>query len=62
VRVLIRAHQRIDLPARVRGASSRASVEPRQLQISGLRHEIFNEPEHVRVFEDVLAWVRARSG
>ena len=39
------------------------TVEPRRLQIyPGLRHEIFNEPEHVRVFEDVLAWVRARSG
>jgi alpha-beta hydrolase superfamily lysophospholipase len=38
------------------------AVEPRRLQIyPGLRHEIFNEPEHVRVFEDVLAWVRARS-
>ncbi|MFI5215784.1 MAG: alpha/beta hydrolase [Candidatus Limnocylindria bacterium] len=38
------------------------TVEPRQLQIyPGLRHEIFNEPEHVRVFEDVLAWVRART-
>jgi alpha-beta hydrolase superfamily lysophospholipase len=37
------------------------SVEPRRLQIyPGLRHEIFNEPEHLRVFEDVLAWVRAR--
>ena len=37
-------------------------VEPRKLQIyPGLRHEIFNEPEHVRVFEDVLAWVRARA-
>jgi alpha-beta hydrolase superfamily lysophospholipase len=37
-------------------------VEPRKLEIyPGLRHEIFNEPEHVRVFEDVLAWVRARS-
>jgi alpha-beta hydrolase superfamily lysophospholipase len=39
------------------------AVEPRRLQIyPGLRHEIFNEPEHERVFEDVLAWVRARSG
>jgi alpha-beta hydrolase superfamily lysophospholipase len=37
------------------------SVEPRRLEIyPGLRHEIFNEPEHLRVFEDVLAWVRAR--
>jgi len=37
------------------------AVEPRQLQIyPELRHEIFNEPEHLRVFEDVLAWVRAR--
>jgi alpha-beta hydrolase superfamily lysophospholipase len=37
-------------------------VEPRRLQIyPGLLHEIFNEPEHVRVFEDVLAWVRARA-
>lgn len=38
------------------------AVEPRRLQIyPGLRHEIFNEPEHVRVFEDVLTWVRAKS-
>jgi len=38
------------------------AVEPRRIQIyPGLRHEIFNEPEHVRVFEDVLAWVGARS-
>ena len=38
------------------------SVEPRRLQIyPELRHEIFNEPEQQRVFEDVLAWVRARS-
>ena len=37
------------------------AVEPRKLEIyPGLRHEIFNEPEQVRVFEDVLAWVRAR--
>jgi alpha-beta hydrolase superfamily lysophospholipase len=37
------------------------SVEPRRLQVyPGLRHEIFNEPEQLRVFEDVLAWVRAR--
>jgi alpha-beta hydrolase superfamily lysophospholipase len=37
------------------------SVEPRRIQIyPGLRHEIFNEPERQRVFEDVLAWVRAR--
>jgi alpha-beta hydrolase superfamily lysophospholipase len=24
----------------------------------GLRHEIFNEPEHVQVFEDLLGWIR----
>ena len=24
----------------------------------GMRHEILNEPEHMRVYEDVLAWVR----
>jgi alpha-beta hydrolase superfamily lysophospholipase len=37
------------------------SVEPRRIQIyPGLRHEIFNEPEQQRVFEDVLAWVRVR--
>lgn len=37
-------------------------VEPRRLRVyPGLRHEIFNEPEHVRVFEDVLTWLRARS-
>ncbi len=36
-------------------------VEPRRLEIyPGLRHEIFNEPEHARVFEDVLAWIRAQ--
>jgi alpha-beta hydrolase superfamily lysophospholipase len=28
----------------------------------GLLHEIFNEPEHERVFEDLLEWVVARSG
>ncbi len=27
-----------------------------------LRHEIFNEPERESVFEDLLAWVRARGG
>ncbi len=27
----------------------------------GLRHEIFNEPEHEAVFEDIAAWLRARS-
>jgi alpha-beta hydrolase superfamily lysophospholipase len=38
------------------------AVEPRGLRIyPGLRHEIFNEPEQLRVFEDVLAWVRARA-
>jgi alpha-beta hydrolase superfamily lysophospholipase len=38
------------------------AVEPRGLQIyPGLRHEIFNEPEQLRVFEDVLAWVCARA-
>jgi alpha-beta hydrolase superfamily lysophospholipase len=37
------------------------SVEPRRIEIyPGLRHEIFNEPEQQRVFEDVLTWVRAR--
>jgi alpha-beta hydrolase superfamily lysophospholipase len=37
-------------------------VEPRRLQIyPGLLHEIFNEPEHVRVFEDVLA-IKANRG
>jgi alpha-beta hydrolase superfamily lysophospholipase len=35
-------------------------VEPRRIELyPGLRHEIFNEPEQARVFEDVLAWVRA---
>ena len=35
-------------------------VEPRRIQIyPGLRHEIFNEPEQARVFEDVLAWANA---
>lgn len=28
----------------------------------GLRHEIFNEPERERVFEDLLGWVLARIG
>jgi alpha-beta hydrolase superfamily lysophospholipase len=28
----------------------------------GLLHEIFNEPEHERVFEDLLGWVLARTG
>jgi alpha-beta hydrolase superfamily lysophospholipase len=38
------------------------SVEPRALRTyPGLRHEIFIEPEQERVFEDVLAWVVARS-
>jgi lysophospholipase len=38
------------------------TVEPREIRIyPELRHEIFNEPEQVSVFEDVLAWVRARS-
>ena len=40
----------------------RLVVEPRRIQTyPGLRHEIFNEPEHARVFEDVLAWIQARS-
>ena len=40
----------------------RLVVEPRRIQTyPGLRHEIFNEPEHARVFEDVLAWVQARA-
>ena len=35
-------------------------VEPRRIQTyPGLRHEIFNEPEQARVFEDVLAWLQA---
>jgi alpha-beta hydrolase superfamily lysophospholipase len=37
------------------------TVEPRRVKIyPGLRHEIFNEPEQQRVFEDVLDWVAAR--
>jgi alpha-beta hydrolase superfamily lysophospholipase len=28
----------------------------------GLLHEIFNEPERERVFEDLLAWLRERKG
>jgi len=28
----------------------------------GMLHEIFNEPEHERVFEDLLGWVLARTG
>jgi len=28
----------------------------------GLLHEIFNEPEHERVFEDLLEWLLARTG
>jgi alpha-beta hydrolase superfamily lysophospholipase len=37
------------------------AVEPRKLlTYPGLRHEIFNEPAQERVFEDVLAWVRAQ--
>ena len=28
----------------------------------GLLHEIFNEPEHERVFEDLLGWVLERTG
>ena len=36
------------------------AVEPRRLQTyPGLRHEIFNEPEQARVFEDVYAWLQA---
>jgi alpha-beta hydrolase superfamily lysophospholipase len=35
-------------------------VEPRRMETyPGLRHEIFNEPEQARVFEDVLAWLQA---
>ncbi len=35
-------------------------VEPRRLvTYPGLRHEIFNEPEHARVFEDMQAWLQA---
>jgi alpha-beta hydrolase superfamily lysophospholipase len=38
------------------------TVEPREIRIyPGLRHEIFNEPDHERIFEDVLSWIRARS-
>jgi alpha-beta hydrolase superfamily lysophospholipase len=38
------------------------TVEPRRIQTyPGLRHEIFNEPEQARVFEDVLAWLQASS-
>jgi acylglycerol lipase len=28
----------------------------------GLRHEIFNEPEHEQVFEDLLGWLLAATG
>ena len=36
------------------------TVEPRRIQTyPDLRHEIFNEPEQARVFEDVLAWLQA---
>jgi alpha-beta hydrolase superfamily lysophospholipase len=39
------------------------AVEPRELRTyPGLRHEIFNEPDQARIFEDVLAWVHARGG
>lgn len=39
--------------ARLRAPGSALRTYP------GLRHEILNEPEHERVFQDVLAWVRA---
>jgi alpha-beta hydrolase superfamily lysophospholipase len=41
-----------DFHARVRAAGSQLRTYP------GLRHEIFNEPEHEEVFQDVLEWVR----
>jgi len=48
--------------AGTQGFFERLVVEPRRIQTyPGLRHEIFNEPEHARVFEDVLAWIQARA-
>lgn len=41
--------------ARVRARGSALRTYP------GLRHEIFNEPEHEQVFGDVLGWVEALS-
>ncbi|MBY0399780.1 lysophospholipase [Myxococcota bacterium] len=35
------------------GSSSRLSVYP------GLRHEIFNEPEHEQIWQEMLAWLGA---
>jgi alpha-beta hydrolase superfamily lysophospholipase len=41
-------HAQLDVP------ESRLRTYP------GLRHEVFNEPEHESVFEDLLEWVRER--
>lgn len=34
-------------------------AKPRLITYPGLRHEIFNEPEHEQVFGDLLDWIRA---
>lgn len=36
------------------------AVERRIHVYPGLRHEIFNEPEHPKVLDDLLAWMRER--
>jgi alpha-beta hydrolase superfamily lysophospholipase len=28
----------------------------------GMRHEIFNEPDHEAIFQDAFEWVRLREG
>jgi alpha-beta hydrolase superfamily lysophospholipase len=40
----------------LRGSGHRLRIYPQ------LRHEIFNEPEHEQVLEDLLAWLREREG
>jgi alpha-beta hydrolase superfamily lysophospholipase len=40
--------------AQLRGSGHRLRIYPQ------LRHEIFNEPEHEQVLEDLLAWLRER--
>jgi alpha-beta hydrolase superfamily lysophospholipase len=43
-------------------AFARAAPDCRYRSYPGLRHEIFNEPEHESVFQDVQRWIEEREG
>jgi lysophospholipase len=59
--ILQGSEDRLVDPSGARMLHDRAtSPDKRIILYEGLYHEVFNEPEHDRVLEDVEAWLAAR--